>query len=158
MASKKRSRSIKQPSIAKLDPTVERLLKIIEEKDAQIRMILEERFYKPIQPPPNHLIQSTVAGRPEDMTDTVQFDPEADRAQIDREAKNAEAADANLEHLLNDAVTKIAEEQEAAHSGEPVVAEEPVEMLERVTAAAEPPKGRAARSKEAARQIAGGQG
>ncbi len=134
-----------------------RLMELLAERDAQLRMVLEERFYKPIQPAPNRLIQSTVVSRPEEMTDTVQFDPKADRAQIDREAKNAEAADASLAQLLDEEADKIAREHEAAQAGETLATEEPVEMLERMEAKIEPPKTRAQRSKEAARQIAGGQ-
>jgi len=157
MASKKRSQSTRKPSPISVDPTIERLLKIIEEQSAQIRMVLEERFYKPIQPAPNRQIESTVVNMPEDITDNVRFDPGEDRKQIARETKAAEAAQTDLDQLLSEEAVKIAAEHEAAHAGEEVHSEEPVEMLDRVTARIEPPKGRAARSKEAARQIAGGQ-
>lgn len=116
-------------------------------------MVLEERFYHPVQPARNTSVRSTVVMRPEDVEDVVQFPVEGDKEAISKEENAASEAERRLAAQLDEEVKEIVKEHEAAHAGEQVAAPEPVEMLERVAAVAEPMT-KAERSKEAARQIA----
>lgn len=133
------------------------LLKQLAEKDAQIRMVLEERFYHPVQPARNTSVRSTVVMRPEDVEDVVQFPVESDKQEVAKAETRYKEAVRDTEQALDAAIAEemkqIVAEQEAAHAGQEVQAPEPVEMLERVASAAEPMT-KAERSKEAARQIA----
>lgn len=138
-------------------------------------MVLEERFYHPVQAARNTSVRSTVVMRPEDVEDVVQFPVEGDKEIIDKaEARYKEAVRGTQEALdaaIAEEMKQIVAEQEAAHAGEEVKAPEPIEMLDRVgvelltsmpsrgarianIAVPTEPMTKAERSKEAARQIA----
>ena len=138
---------------AAANATIARLLDLIAEKDAQIRMVLEERFYQPLVPPPNRRIKSTVAMRPEEMNDVTQYPIDGDKEAVAKSDATAREAENDLARALDEEVMELAREQEAAHVGTPVIAPEPIEMLERVEPVTEP-MNKAERSKQAGRQLA----
>lgn len=60
------------------------LLKLVAEKDAQIRLVLEERFYRPAVTPAL-LTKSAEPPDPNFLNDVAAFDPEADAATIEEQ-------------------------------------------------------------------------
>lgn len=91
------------------------LLDIIAEKDAQIRMVLESRFYRPIvtssQPPPENDVHINA----ETLRDSPVFDADADKRQLAEEDRAVDEAKQRLERELEGMFDELAQEQVAAH-------------------------------------------
>lgn len=69
---------------------VDRLLAQLAEGDAQIRMVLEERFYRPVPAAPSE--QAVSAVLPVDLNDVTQFDAASDEDWLKHEDQLLAAA------------------------------------------------------------------
>src|SRR5690348_17080815 len=134
--------------VASLERQQERFLAVIAEKDAQIRMVLEERFFRPIMPPAEHRAKSTSSVHPEELTDVTTFSSEGDREQLEHDNAAARDAERELGEALRSEVKEIAAEQR----GETPTAE-PAAMLERLAPQVERVRSREERAEAATRAI-----
>lgn len=118
------------------------------EKDAQIRMVLEEKFFHPLPVAPELRAKSTGAIDPQDMTDVVQYPTKGDAEAVAEADKRLEQSRRELEQRLATELSEIVAEQ----SGEKTSTTEPIEMLER----AMPALNREERAERARRAIVEG--
>jgi len=110
-----------------IDRQQSRFLATLAEKDAQIRMVLEERFYHPLPAAPEKRAKSTVPFAPSDVEDVVHFSEAGDQQAVERDDQAAQAASRRLSEQLDAEINALAQEQAEGKAGE-----EPAEMLERV--------------------------
>lgn len=89
------------------------LLRQLSAKDDQIRMVLEEKYFKPVTTRTEPPAVSTVAINPADLADTTQFSAEGDKEAIAKQEE--EETKARQEFETNLAVF----EKDHAEPGEP---------------------------------------
>jgi hypothetical protein len=106
----------------RLEKTNAELLRQLALKDAQIQMVLEDKFFKPVihRSAEPEVANTKVHG--EDLTDSVQFPTKGDSDAIEKEEKAANDARAEFERQL----AELEEEQKSAHVEEEEV---PAETL-----------------------------
>lgn len=133
MASKKHSKRTRQskPSLIALlreqlnaaNDREKELLRQLALKDAQIQMVLEDRFFKPVIVRSAEPEVANTRVRGEDLTDSTQFSADKDKEVLEEQDAKIEEARAKLQRELDELV----EEQEAAHAEEPAQVEETVD-------------------------------
>ena len=69
--------------VAMLRHLTQQLIRQLAERDAQIRMVLEERFYRPVQASPTEQMKAPLD--PADFNDVTQFDAGSDSDWLKRE-------------------------------------------------------------------------
>lgn len=156
----KRLRGTRQPpddstakmAFAAIERQQSQFFAALAEKDAQIRMVLEEKFFHPTLVPPKDRPRNTGGIDPRDLEDVAHFPAEGDKAVIAKEEELLATARDRLEKELDREVSQLAAEQ--AGVAEPT---EPVEMLDRVEPALREVPSREERNEAARRHITEGQ-
>jgi hypothetical protein len=95
------------------------LLRQLALKDAQIQMVLEDQFFKPVFAKAAEPEKANTAIHGEDLTDSVQFPTKGDADAIEKEEKAAAEAREKFQQELDE----LTDEQEAAHVEDEVPAE-----------------------------------
>jgi hypothetical protein len=93
----------------------EKLLELAQQKDAQIRMVLESKFQPFVQMMPPRIEQTRQPESFDHLADVTEMSEEVAEAEMERATRREREATAALEESLREEYQAIAQEQAEAH-------------------------------------------